>query len=298
MKIPDARDDRHDGAHESGEERWVELPAGRMRYLFASGDHPQLASSQPPLLLIHGLLGYSFSWRLNIAELARHFRVYAPDLLGAGFSQRPQRLDCSLPASATRLLQFMDALGLDSADVIGTSRGGAVAALLAEQAPHRVRRLVLAAPVNPWSQHGRLLIGLLSTRLGAVLFERLAPLLRPWYGYFLRRMYGDPRRIPPGTLQGYTRPLRIPGTLRCLLGIVASWRKDMERVRRAYQRTGNHPVLLLWGERDSAVLSESARELQRRIEGSQLVLLPTVGHLPYEEVPDEFNRIVLKFLLD
>jgi pimeloyl-ACP methyl ester carboxylesterase len=290
--VEGARGDAHDAA----EERWVLLPDGRMRYRAAPAGAGS-AADKAPLLLIHGLLGSSFSWRCNLPVLAQHFQVYAPDALGAGFSARPEHVDCGLGAAAKRLLQFMDALGIDSADVIGTSHGGAIAALMAERAPERVRRLVLAAPVNPWSRHGSLLIRLLSNRAGAFLFERIAPMLRPLHGYFLRRMYGDPRRIPPGTLQGYNAPLEVPGTLRYLLGVVGRWRKDMKSLQQTYERLGGRRVLLLWGDRDGAVFPESAQELQRRMPGAELVVLPTVGHLPYEEAPEEFNHAVLEFLL-
>jgi pimeloyl-ACP methyl ester carboxylesterase len=279
---------------ETTEERWALLPAGRMRYLVSSSGSG--SANKPPLLLIHGLLGSSFSWRWNIPEFAQYFQVYAPDALGAGFSSRPEHLDCSLSGAAKRFLQFMDAVGIDSADVIGTSHGGATAAMMAEEAPERVRRLVLVAPVNPWSRHGHLLIRLLSTRAGAFLFERIAPLLRPLHGYFLRRMYGNPGRIPPGTLQGYSRPLIVSGTLPYLLGVVGRWRQDTQQLEQTYTRIGERRVLLLWGDRDGAVIPASARELQRRISGSELVVLPGVGHLPYEEAPEEFNRVVLDFL--
>jgi pimeloyl-ACP methyl ester carboxylesterase len=267
-----------------------------MRYLFASPGAGS-ATGKPSLLLIHGLLGYSFSWRSNIPRLAEDFPVYAPDALGTGFSARPERLDASLGAAASRFLEFMDAVGLDSVNVIGTSHGGALAAMMAEQAPERVQNLILVAPVNPWSRHGDLLIRILANRAGAFLFERAAPQLQPLHSYFLRRMYGDPQCIPPGTLQGYTTPLKIPGTLRNLLRIVRCWREDMEHLEGTYERIADRRVLMLWGERDGAVRPDSARELQMRMPRSQLIILPKVGHLPYEEAPEEFNRVVLKFLL-
>jgi pimeloyl-ACP methyl ester carboxylesterase len=132
----------------------------------------------------------------------------------------------------------------------------------------------------------------------AAIFEGVAPLLAPLRGYFLRRMYGDPRRIPRGTLQGYVTPLEIPGALPCLLGIVKHWERDISRLRLTYERIGDRRVLLLWGDRDGAIVPESARELQRRMPSSELVVLRTVGHLPYEEVSHEFNRLVLEFLRD
>src|SRR5579863_9024322 len=104
----------------------------RIRYLYAG--------SGPALLLVHGLLGYSFSWRFTIPTLAQHATVYAVDLMGTGFSDRPPDLDCSFRASAHRLLRFMDATGIASCDLLGTSHGGAVCMILAALASKRVRR--------------------------------------------------------------------------------------------------------------------------------------------------------------
>ena len=133
------------------------------------------AGAGPALLLVHGLLGYSFSWRFCIPALARHATVYAIDLLGTGFSDRPAKLDCSFKASAQRLLQFMDKTGLASCDLLGTSHGGAVSMFAASLAPDRIRKLILVDPVNPWSAHGKRLTAFLSNPLIAPLFSTLTP---------------------------------------------------------------------------------------------------------------------------
>ena len=70
------------------EEHWLELPDGRMRYL--------KAGSGPPLILIHGLMGYSFSWRFTMPALAPHATVYAIDNLGAGLSTAREGMDCTV----------------------------------------------------------------------------------------------------------------------------------------------------------------------------------------------------------
>ena len=59
----------------------MEMDGARMRYL--------RAGSGPALILLHGLLGYSFSWRYTMPALVPYAKVYAPDMLGAGFSDRP-----------------------------------------------------------------------------------------------------------------------------------------------------------------------------------------------------------------
>src|SRR6516164_9553365 len=86
------------------EERSVVLDGVRWRYL--------RAGSGPPLLLLHGFMAYSFSWRFNMQALSQHFTVYAIDLPGCGFSQRTDAPECSLADDAEGVLRLMDHLGL------------------------------------------------------------------------------------------------------------------------------------------------------------------------------------------
>src|SRR5271168_587954 len=81
----------------------------------------QRAGSGPALLLVHGLMGYSFSWRFNIPVLARSATVYAVDLPGSGLSDRPSTMDWCLRSLGQQLLRFMDAIGVASCDLLGTS---------------------------------------------------------------------------------------------------------------------------------------------------------------------------------
>src|SRR5271165_7322724 len=155
------------------EECWMDLDGARMRYLrttlppfgelragFLAKDARNGAPSEPPLILLHGLMGYSFSWRYTMPALAPYATVYAPDSMGAGFSDRPAGIDHSVRGTAKRLLQFIERLGVSSFDLLGTSRGGAVAMMAAAECLSgnsrlHLQRLVLVAPVNPYSSHGQ-----------------------------------------------------------------------------------------------------------------------------------------------
>lgn len=271
------------------DECWATLDGHRMRYL--------RAGSGPPLLLIHGLLGYSFSWRFNLAALAQHSTCYAVDLLGVGFSDRPAKIDCSLRASGQRLLRFLDDRGVGPVDVLGTSYGGALAMMLAAEAGSaRVRRLILAAPVDPWSDHGRFLARLFASLPGRALLPRIVPSLVWFHELVLRRLYGDVRRIPHGTLAGYSAPIRVPGTVEHILRILRGWGDDLARLEAAVPAIADIPTLLIWGSLDRAVLPTSAVGLQQNFRQAELVMLQGVGHLPYEEAPEEFNHLVVSFL--
>jgi pimeloyl-ACP methyl ester carboxylesterase len=273
----------------SVEESWVTLDGARMRYL--------RAGSGPALLLVHGLLGYSFSWRFAIPTLSRHATVYAIDLMGTGFSDRPPDLDYSFKASAERLLRFMDATGLPECDLLGTSHGGAVSMMAAALAPDRIRRLILVDPVNPWSAHGKRLTVFLSNPLIAPLFVNLAPRLPMLHKYYHHRMFGDRRRIPPDSIEGYRKPMRIPGSYDYAIAVTRSWNRDLEELESVLPRIGSIPTLLIWGTADTAVDPASAVPLKQQFSDCQLVTFEGVGHLPYEEVPEEFDRAVINFLL-
>ena len=275
------------------QEGLVTVDGHRMRYL--------RAGSGPPLLVIHGMLGYSFSWRLNEASLAQRSTFYAVDLLGVGDSDRPRGLDYGLRAQARRMLRVMDELGMTSADVLGSSHGGALAmmmaALAAEEGRPRVERLILAAPANPWSKHGKIL----SRVLGSAPLRWLLPAPMRWFtplcgGWFLGRMYGDCRRIPPGTVEGYVRPVLVPGSFEYALDILRTLRRDLHEMAGLLRHIAYLPTLLLWGTRDPIVLPDSIAPLRACFRQSDLILLEGAGHLPYEECPQEFNRAVSKFL--
>jgi pimeloyl-ACP methyl ester carboxylesterase len=260
----------------------------RMRYLFSG--------SGPALLLVHGLLGYSFSWRYALPVLAPQATVYAVDALGVGFSDRPPGLDCRLRAHAERLLRFLDDVGVVSCDLLGTSHGGAVAMMTAALAPERVRSLILVAPVNPWSAHGKRLAPLLTSVPVSWLILRLGPGLEIAHDLVLRRLYGDRRRIRPGTLEGYSAPLRIPGAFKYWVDVMSSWNSDLRELESALPRIAHIPTLLLWGSKDAAVSPASAEPLRRQFTDCRIEMFDGVGHLPYEEVPGEFNASVAGFL--
>jgi pimeloyl-ACP methyl ester carboxylesterase len=270
------------------EELSITLDGARVRFL--------RAGSGPALLLVHGLLGYSFSWRYTIPVLARQATVYALDQPGAGFSDPTSGMDCSLHSCAERLLRFMDGTGLGDCDLLGTSHGGAVVMMAAAIAPQRIRRLILVDAVNPWSPRGRTLSVLLSNPVVAPIFQELAPRLPIMQRFYFRRLYGDTRRIRPGTLEGYIKPLQRPGALGYGLATLRSWNRDLRELESVLPRISHIPTLLIWGSLDAAVDPASAAKLQAHFRDGRVLMLEGVGHLPYEEAPEQFNGAVAEFL--
>lgn len=258
--------------------------------------HTVQAGSGTPLLLIHGLTGSALNWRRNIATLAQHATVFAIDLPNMGGSGRTPGLDASLAATADRLAACMDALGLAEADIAGHSHGGAVALMFAARHPARVRSLLLFAPANPFCDFGHSLIRFYNTAPGRLLARSIPHLPRWLHAIALGRMYGEPARIVDGSLAGYMDGLCVPGTIDHVLAILRGWHTDMAVLRAALPSLAATPVLLVWGDRDRAVSVSSAADLQRELPRSQIVLIPTGGHVVFEELPEAANDLMVDWL--
>ncbi len=160
------------------------------------------------------------------------------DLPGCGYSDRPDCNECTLTGDAERVLRFMEKLGIENADIVGSSRGGGLSVILAALAArtdqlHRIRRLVLVSPINPWSSHGKVLTRLLATTLGGIYVVHVQPRLRIIAKRYFKALYGDPARVAPGTFEGYTAGLDPPGSFEHLLKILRSWHDDLDAIHQA-----------------------------------------------------------------
>ncbi len=99
----------------------------------------------PALLLLHGLGCDHTTWIPVIRDLARHYTVIAPDLLGHGVSAKP-RADYSVGGYANGMRDLLTMLNIDKVTVVGHSFGGGIAMQFAYQFPERTERMILVAP--------------------------------------------------------------------------------------------------------------------------------------------------------
>ncbi len=267
------------------ESRMATVDGGKMHYF--------QAGAGPPLLLIHGLFGGSFCWRFNVTQLASRHVVYAVDLPGLGLSDIRRGASCGMHAQAQRLLAFLETNDLRQVNVVGSSWGGGVAMVLAS-ITDRVSSLALAAPVNPWSRQGEERIRFFRGLTGGILLRCGLRFSGRFHAPAVAAMYGDTSRIQPGTIEGYSELVYRRGRARALHSILRSWEPDVRSLTDVIAKV-KQPVMLIWGDRDRAVELSSAAQLQRALPQAELQVLAGAGHLPSEEVPEVFNRLVLDF---
>jgi pimeloyl-ACP methyl ester carboxylesterase len=225
----------------------------------------QVAGAGPPVVLVHGLSGSGHWWRRNIGALTPHRRVYMVDLIGFGASRT--RHPFVLAEAAGYLAQWLEQLGLERVGLVGHSMGGLIAAELAADAPDRVDRLVLvdpaALPLNP-----RPIIHAFS----------LLRELRTLAPSFLPVLLADTLRAGPLTFWRAARALML-----------ADLRPKLAQIRA--------PTLVIWGEHDALVPLAFAQQLAEYLRYEQLVVIKGAGHVPMWDHPQEFNRVLVQFLL-
>jgi len=221
-------------------------------------------------------MGYSFSWRFTIPALSRQATVYAVDSLGAGYSDRPAGLDCRLRSQAARLLGFLDRVGISSFDLVGTSYGGAVAMMAASMCAQRpalqLRKLVLVAPVNPWSPHGRRLAPFLGSKLGSTLFARSVDHMH-WTFRTGWPVCSAIQSASAGHARRLCRPVSVSGSFEYALGVVRHWTEGLRELESILPRIADLPTLLIWGSADAAVYVQSAEKLRQHFKQCDLVCI-------------------------
>jgi pimeloyl-ACP methyl ester carboxylesterase len=270
--------------------RSVATPSGRIAYVETG--------SGPVALFVHGVLLNGHLWRHQLAELSDVRRCIAIDLLAHGDTEIAPEQNVSATANATMVGEFLDALGLEQADLVGNDSGGGIAQIFAALNPSRVRSLTLTdcdahdnwppeafKPFLAMAAAGGLR-GTIEGMLADKSVYRSAQALGPAYEY--------PERVTDATIETYLRPLvnteqRTRDFQRFLAGFDCKHTVAVE----AELRKLNAPTLIMWGTDDiyfdvrwSRWLAEAIPGTRKRIEleGAR-IFFP-------EERASEFNREV------
>lgn len=253
------------------------------------------AKEAPPLLLIHGFTASNFVWSEVLLQVAASgFRVIAPDLVGFGFSGKPKDGEYTIEAQSRMIISLMDYLGIESATLVGSSYGGAVAAACALDYEERVERLVLVdAVINDYVKSRSLL------RLAALplVGDLVSPLMigsRKLVHAQMRKGYApeNMHMFDEQRMTAHHRPLLAANTQRAALATLRRWRAG--RIERDAHLI-KQPTLLVWGEDDPEIPLAHGRLLFELIENSRLMIFRRCGHMPMEEYPREFTEVLTGF---
>ena len=251
------------------------------------------------LLLIHGMAGSAQTWRAVLPQLAKKYRVIAPDLLGHGQSAKP-RTDYSLGAFAVGLRDLLDELGVSSVTVVGHSLGGGVAMQFLYQHPEYCRRLGLISSGGLGPDVGWILRLLAAPGAEFVMpVIAPAPVLRA--GNAARSWLSSMGlRSPRGAeiwnaYSSFADRATRDAFIRTLRSVVDYRGQSVSALNRLNLRA-ELPVLAIWGEDDDIIPVDHAYSALQARPDCRLEVLPGIGHFPQVEAPTAVVDLLDEFL--
>lgn len=255
-----------------------------------------LGETGPPVVLIHGIGQFVEHWLSAIHALSAHHKVYALDLPGHGKTDKPQDVSYTIEEYAQFVKDFMSALGIEKAHIVGHSLGGAISIHLIVNHKNVVDRLVLVDSGGLGSEV-------------SIVFRISTP---PWVGEIvtwpsllnsrvLLRMFAyDPASITDEYIALHYRMSSQPNAQRALLKTLRSnltlWRQVDNSANMEQLPSIQNPVLVIWGRQDNAFPLAHADTAAKAFPNVRVKVIENCGHIAALEQPLEFNQLLVDFL--
>ncbi|WP_327145296.1 alpha/beta fold hydrolase [Nocardia sp. NBC_01327] len=258
------------------------------------------AGDGPPVILLHGSgIGVN-GWRNfggNLAAFAKHFHCYILEFPGFGASD-PVPGHPVLTA-VDSVLRFMDALGIESAPLVGNSMGGVVGVMAAIAHPARVDKLVAIGGVgtnifSPGPSEGTRLLREFADNPSREALVR-----------WLNCMVFDPKLVTEDLIEERWRAAIQPDALQTLQAMYGSKAAALQEQAQAQSNTPPYwsmlhkvqcPTLMVWGKDDRQCPLDMAQVPLRLIPSAELHVLSKCGHWVFVEAKDAFERTSIEFL--
>ncbi len=244
-----------------------------------------------PVMLLHGSgpgVSAWANWRTVMPLLAGTRRVIAPDMAGFGYTDRPEGISYNMDTWVAQAIDLLEALGIEKADLVGNSFGGALALALAVRYPGRINRLVLMGSMG-------------------VSFPLTYGLDRVW-GYTpsienmreLLDIFAYNREIVNDELAKLRYESSIqPGFQESFSSMFPSPRQQGVEAMAAseiYLREVKHQTLIIHGREDRVIPIETSLKLIQLLENAQLHVFGKCGHWTQIEKTQSFAKLVDSFL--
>jgi 3-oxoadipate enol-lactonase len=262
-----------------------ERTAGRFRFLEAQP--PASARRRGALVLLHAFPLNARMWERQLALASGGWRVIVPQLRGfdGGAADPPAS---SIDDYAGDVIDLLDALHVEEAVIAGLSMGGYIAFAVLRHAARYVHALVLADTKSqadsPEAVEGRKrLLQVVSEKGPSAVADEMVP-----------KLLGETTRRERPDVAARVRELVLSNSTEAIAGAI---RALMSRPDSTPLLSTIHvPTLIVVGAEDTLTPPAHAEEMHRAIAGSELVQIPSAGHLANLEQPEPFDAALARFL--
>ena len=259
------------------EEKHILVNGNKIRYL-EEGNEKNLT------VLLHGLGGTADRWIPIFPFLRKKFKIIAPDIVGYGKSDKPQ-VDYKLEFFTKFVFDFLEALSVGDVSMIGTSLGGQIVAECAAKQEPQIKKIVMVAPAGIMKKS----TPVLDAYTTAALYPTHESVKVAY-----QMMMGQNKEVREELIQNFiscmTQPNAKMAFMSTLLGL-----RDAPIITEKLHLI-KIPALLIWGDEDKMIPFEYSKQFAAAIKNCEHATMKGLGHIPYEEDPKEFSRVVLDFL--
>lgn len=249
-----------------------------------------------PIILIHGLGQSVENWMYNIEELAKHFKVYALDLVGFGKSDKP-KVTFSYSDFAQFLNEFMITMNIEKANLIGHSLGGAIVLKFALDYHDKVNKLVIVGSEG-LGKEASLMFRIMSLPL---IGELIAQPSRKGTEKLYKECVFNKNSITDEMIDLGYEIASIKGwkesflnTLRATINFFGYKRKIINSIILNLNKIESS-TLIIWGQQDKFHPIIDTKIAKKSIPDATIHVFDKCGHVPMIEYPKEFNSIVKQF---
>jgi 4,5:9,10-diseco-3-hydroxy-5,9,17-trioxoandrosta-1(10),2-diene-4-oate hydrolase len=273
------------------EDQFITVGSNNTRYM-------SLGTKGEEIILVHGLGAFAESWMYNFESFAKHFRVYALDLAGFGKSDKP-KAEYTYDYFATFLHDFMVAMKIEDAHLVGHSLGGGTVLQFTLKYPDKVKKLVIIGSAGLGTEASAM-VKILSIPILGGLLTRPS---RKGAANLLKQLVNEDKVITDEIIDLWYQMSSMPRAQRALLKTnraitnLSGYRKKVTDPIRTHLNEIGAPTLVLWGRQDQMVPLSHAETAEKNIKNATTHIFDNCGHCPMIECPDEFNSQVIKYLL-
>jgi 2-hydroxy-6-oxonona-2,4-dienedioate hydrolase len=266
----------------------VAVHGSRVRTRYAEAGRPD----KPHAILLHGTGGHWETFAPNLAALSEHFHCVAIDMVGNGFSDKPD-YDYEIAVYVEHVLGVMDHFGMARANFVAMSLGAWVASTIAVHHPDRVSKVILMSPAGKEAA---------ASNMARIRAERTKAVNEPtWeslHAVFAHLIADESNRLPD--LIGLRRAIYQRDDTResidHLLILQDAAVRDRNLIPEDEWKSITAPVMVVASGRDHGVYQETATSIARLIPHAEVFEMPDVRHWPHFEDPEAFNSAAVSFL--
>lgn len=253
--------------------------------------HKDASNLKPTIVLIHGFLSSTFSFRRLVPLLAKEYRVVAVDLPPFGKSGKSKDFMYSYKNLASVVIELLETLGIKDFILVGHSMGGQISLNIAKLRPELVRKMVLLCSSGYLDRaKQRLILSSYIPFFSLVLKRKLA---KQGVMHSLLNVVYDHSMIDDEMKLGYEEPFYNDEIFTAMTRFIRHREGDLPSTD---LQSIDTECLLIWGREDKVVPLSIGERLHRDLKYSELITLEKTGHLLPEERPHHIKEQILQFI--